>query len=941
MKLQTKLLLIMAPAFLVAFVIQGLANYRAAHQEVLVELRREARNIRDVLMATRRVYHHQFLDSGIPLNSKTVGFLPAHALSRISQDFKTWSEGGLAFNNVSDRPRNPDNAADALEMEAIAFYRDNKDIQERFVAFESDEGKPFYHYSRPIWIESYCLKCHGKREDAPATIQASYDSAFDYQEGELRGIMSIRLPAGAAEARAATAAWRHFLIDAVIYACVFVLAYRLLVHYVARRLKDLEECCGRLAGGDYGFRSGITGDDEIGHVAAVFDGMAERIEDRDAALHASEERSRKIVDTAHDAFVAVGSDGAITAWNQQAEHTFGWSRDEILGQEAATTIIPPQYRDTHLRAIKDLRETGTVEGMNRRFEVTALHRDGHEFPVELAVADTHVGQNLSIGAFVRDITERKRAEEEVHKLSVAVEQSPATVVITDLVGTITYVNRRFTETTGYTREEALGQNPRILKSGNMPRRVYEKLWKMLCAGETWRGEFQNRKKNGELYWESASISPVRTGQGEVTHYVAVKEEITERKRREEELKRAMAAATAADLAKSEFLANMSHEIRTPMTAILGFADNIAENVTKAGNVDSIAIIRKNGESLLGIINDILDLSKIEAGRMEAKRVICEPCSLVAEVSSLVRGQVDAKGLQFHIEYDGAVPETIHTDAARLRQILINLVGNAIKFTETGAVRLVTRFLNDSDGPCLQFDVIDTGIGIPEEEKEKLFQPFMQLDNSATRRFGGTGLGLTISKRFAELLGGDIVVAATEVGVGTTFRATVATGPLDGVSMLDDPIGATVVADSGTAVPQVSPIGLHGRRILLAEDNAANQVLVVGILKKAGGETTLVKDGKAALDVALAARDAGNPFDVILMDIQMPIMDGCEATAQLRKAGYAGVIIALTAHAMDGDDEKCFKAGCDDYVTKPINRGKLIETIQQRLARDGVESSAAT
>ncbi len=290
---------------------------------------------------------------------------------------------------------------------------------------------------------------------------------------------------------------------------------------------------------------------------------------------------------------------------------------------------------------------------------------------------------------------------------------------------------------------------------------------------------------------------------------------------------------------------------------------------------------------------------------------------------------------------GAIPETIRSDPARLRQILINLIANAIKFTEVGGVRLVTRFVNDNDEPRLQFDVIDTGRGMTEEQVAKLFQPFTQADASTTRKFGGTGLGLTISKRFAELLGGDIAVVETEVGGGTTVRATVATGPLEGVRMLEDPMSVTLVADATHTGAHIERSDLEGCRILLAEDALDNQRLISFFLKKAGADVMVKENGKLALDAALAARDEGNPFDIILMDMQMPIMDGYEATGQLRQKGYTAPIIALTAHAMATDREKCIKAGCDDYATKPIDRKKLIETIQQHLVPAEAASSVAT
>ena len=393
---------------------------------------------------------------------------------------------------------------------------------------------------------------------------------------------------------------------------------------------------------------------------------------------------------------------------------------------------------------------------------------------------------------------------------------------------------------------------------------------------------------------------------------------------------------SANRAKSEFLANMSHEIRTPMTAILGFTENLLErDQSESEKLNAIHTIRRNGDYLLIIINDILDLSKIEADKMTVEHITCEPCRIVAEVASLMRVRADAKGLPFEIEYIGAIPETIRSDPTRLRQILINLVGNAIKFTEDGGVRLVTRLVDDGDEPRLQFDVIDTGRGMTTEQVATLFQPFSQADASTTRKFGGTGLGLTISKRFAELLGGGIDVVETTEGVGTRFRTTVATGPLEGVNMIEDPMSATVVAVAATTDARIAPPDLQGYRILLAEDGPDNQRLISHVLKKAGADVTVKENGKLAVDAAIAASDDALPFDVILMDMQMPVMDGYEAADLLRRKGYDGPIIALTAHTMSSDREKCIKAGCDDYAGKPIDRKKLIETIQSHRQTAGV------
>ncbi len=414
-----------------------------------------------------------------------------------------------------------------------------------------------------------------------------------------------------------------------------------------------------------------------------------------------------------------------------------------------------------------------------------------------------------------------------------------------------------------------------------------------------------------------------------------------------ELRDLYQAAQVATQAKSEFLANMSHEIRTPMTAILGFTDVLLERLRDREEIEAATTVKRNGEHLLQIINDILDLAKVESGRVKVERVRCSPRQILEEVVSLMRVRADAKRLPLDLSWENPLPETILTDPTRLRQILINLVGNAIKFTETGDVRIVARLVqSENQAPSLQCDVVDTGIGMTQPQIDHLFKPFSQVDSSTSRQFGGTGLGLAISQRLAAMLGGDITVTSTP-GRGSRFRLSLDPGPLDGVRMVCHTEQTEQCGPPKAPGSASGPVA-SGCRILLAEDGPDNQRLLSLVLRKAGAEVAIAQNGEEAVQMAwgegshaAGERTPGTlPFDLILMDIQMPVMTGYEATRELRRRGYTGPIVALTAHAMKEDFQKCLEAGCNAYMAKPIDRLALVELVA-RYAKRGQPAGTST
>jgi signal transduction histidine kinase/DNA-binding response OmpR family regulator len=395
-----------------------------------------------------------------------------------------------------------------------------------------------------------------------------------------------------------------------------------------------------------------------------------------------------------------------------------------------------------------------------------------------------------------------------------------------------------------------------------------------------------------------------------------------------ELSAAKDRAEESNRAKSNFLANMSHEIRTPMTAILGYADLMLSPVqTMSDRINALQVVRRNARHLMDLINDILDISKIEAEKMTVEKIPCDIAQTAVEVASMLRPRAVTKQLSLNVDFVGSIPTEVRTDPLRLKQILMNLTGNAIKFTDRGEINIKVSVEKTATGSRAAFAISDSGIGLTREQVSKLFKPFVQADESMTRKYGGTGLGLVISKRLATFMGGDIAVAS-ESGKGSTFTVWVDGGLLDGVTMREG------LTESMLALPEQpgssDEITLRGR-ILLAEDGIDNQQLLMMHLTMAGAEVVLAENGRIAVDRARSEK-----FDVILMDMQMPELDGYGATSELRRLGFTLPIIALTAHAMSGDRAKCIDAGCTDYLTKPIEKELLLRTVNSYLQKTNLE-----
>ena len=599
----------------------------------------------------------------------------------------------------------------------------------------------------------------------------------------------------------------------------------------------------------------------------------------------------------------------ITRFNHAFERLTGWRADEVLGQSLGI-LFPDESRTESYAYIE---RTLSGERWNA-VEIPICHQNGEVRTVLWNSANIYDETGRRVIATIaqgQDITERKMAEERVAFQASLLDQVRNAVIATDLCGRIIYWNRFAESLYQWKADEVLG---RSIKDTILPPEMkynVEVVAKEIIAKGYLECEYLVKRKDGGRFPASYSFSTICDNRQRRIGIVSVSTDLTERKKVEQDLREAKDRAESATKAKSEFLANMSHEIRTPMNAVIGFTSLLLNTNIDSVQRDYIETIHSSGDSLLKVISDILDFSKIEGGMMELEKERIDLIECLETSLNMVAEDASRKGLSLSYEVEPQVPRYLIGDMTRLRQILVNLLGNAVKFTDKGFVRLDVSALPVEDGHEIQFRVRDSGIGISQDRMNRLFQSFSQVDASTTRKYGGTGLGLAICKHLAELMGGGIW-AESVPGEGSSFYFTIqAEASIEPYPKLhgDRPDLTLDLSDQEIQ---------KGLRILLAEDNLVNQKVAIKMLERLGYTADIAADGREVL-AALESRH----YDVVLMDVQMPEMDGLEATRSIRStACHQPYIIAMTAHAMKGDREECLDAGMNDYISKPVRIEEL-------------------
>ncbi|GAB5439933.1 MAG: hypothetical protein Fues2KO_02820 [Fuerstiella sp.] len=661
-----------------------------------------------------------------------------------------------------------------------------------------------------------------------------------------------------------------------------------------------------------------SSDGQVTHFIGIQNDVTDRVEYMS--------RMQAILDTTAEGIYGVDIDGNCVFCNQAALDLLGYEdEEELLGRHMHSIMHHhhgdgSDYDATECPVYRAFTETQPVHIDDEVF----WRKDGSSFDAEYWSRPMTL-EGVVVGAVVTflDISARRRTDERVDRLGRMVDASHDAIIVRSEDGVIQSWNLGAIELYGFTSEEAVGKTIHELLQTRHPTSYDDVRQSLQYKGE-WSGIVRHITKLGEERLVSTR-QQLWKGRGRQPLVFEINRDVTVEQQIRHELQEANVAAEQASTAKSEFLASVSHELRTPMTAVLGFADMLEAELTDDSMLEKVRTISRNGEYLLALLNDILDLSKIEAGKMDIHSEAVDVMQVVEDVRSLMAARAKDEGIPLYFEYRGEIPARVTGDKVRIRQILVNLVANALKFTDEGEVRVVVSMDQGDGNASFCIDVRDTGIGMTEEQQRNLFVPFTQATRETARKFGGTGLGLSISKRLADAMHGNIQVRSVK-GKGSTFRLVLPITSRE-LEELISPDNTMVVPDKHrVATDGESGLPRLDARILLADDRRDVWRVVKYFLDRQGAQVTVAEDGRQAVDEANRARHGGQPFDLILMDMQMPVMNGREAVTTLREQGFEVPIVALTADAMSGERETCISFGCTEYFPKPVDGPALVRLI---------------
>ncbi len=705
------------------------------------------------------------------------------------------------------------------------------------------------------------------------------------------------------------------IIILIVIALISLLGVIWQGYLIRRPLITLTNAASKLAAGEFDIVLPKAGNDEIGHLCKAFQKMQQELKASIETAQKNEAHHRAVINTIADAVITINPQGNIESFNPAAEHIFGYDAIEVLDKNVK--ILMPEYiAKQHDGFLKRYMDTQDAHVIGKTVEVEAKKQSGERFPIELSVSEMILESGTLFCGVIRDISQRKKQEDEL-RLAATAFNTHEGIIITDNDKKIIKVNPAFTQITGYTEEEVMGRNPSILSSGRHDQHFFKEIWQAIHIKNHWAGEIWNKRKNGEIYPEWLAITAVRDEDNIITHYVGNFLDVSEQKtqkllleQKAVELEQSRNAAEAATKAKSDFLATMSHEIRTPMNGVLGMTQLLADTSLDDQQREYLNTIEKSGELLLNIINDILDFSKIEADKMTLESIAFDMEELGYDVIQMLAVNAHKKNIEAIFHYQDDCPRHFLGDASRIRQIIVNFLGNAIKFTSKGHVLLDISCENiQTDNAELIVKVIDSGIGLSDEQQNKLFSAFTQADGSTTRKYGGTGLGLAISKRLVDLMEGTIGVSSSE-GEGSTFWFKIRL-PF-------------------SQKPEPLPLAnLNNVHALIVDDNRLNLRLLSEQLQSFGMTLDSCESGQQALEL-LDHHQA--KYQIIILDYMMPEMDGEMLAGHIKSIpAYQSVpLVLLSSNAHHGDARHYENIGFCAFLTKPVRVQTLRRTLEAAL-----------